>query len=40
MAAPGLGQIKPAALGQHQGFGIGHQMNEGQHVGDDLDDGG
>ncbi len=33
----GLGEIEPAALGQHQCLAIGHEMDEGEHVGDDLD---
>ena len=35
---PSLPQIKPAAFGQHQGLGRGFQVDEGQHIGDDLDD--
>ena len=37
---PGLPKIEPAALGQHQRLGRGLQVDEGQHVGDDLDDRG
>src|SRR6202000_1606180 len=36
----GLSEIKPATLRQHQGLAGGDQMNEGQHIGDDLDDRG
>ena len=33
----GLRQIQPAFFGQHQRLARRHQMNKGQHIGDDLD---
>ena len=35
-----FGQVEPTALGQHERLTTGHQVDEGEHVGDDLDDRG
>ena len=33
-----LREVEPAALGEHERLAAGDEMDEGQHVGDDLDD--
>ena len=36
----GFGEVDAGAFGEHQGLAAGHEVDEGQHVGDDLDDRG